>query len=122
MDLIVVFQNTTPANPDNLNQNDQAWQYILEVVDDLNNEPLSQEFPLAAGESLTVPLTVNDLFQTNITVSVSLPEAPGYPANTHEQVISVQPTPLVIAAVFPLDPIIRVRVAPENIAVSATLE
>lgn len=122
MNLALLLQNATPVDPNNLNQSDQVWEYSVSVVDNLNDEPVTQQVTLAAGGNQTVPLTVDDVFQTNITLTCGLPTVDGGTENTHQLVLTIRQNPTDLGAVAPIDPIFAVQLAgPANITVSATL-
>lgn len=123
MNIALTLRNATPADPNNLNQSDQIWTYSASVVDNLNDAPVTQQVTLAAGGTEVVPLTVDDIFQTNITITCALPDTGGMTTNNHQMVLIIHQNPTTLGVVQPLDPIFTVLLSgADALTVSATLE
>ena len=123
MNIALTLRNATPVDPNNLNQSDQIWTYSASVADNLNDAPVTQQVTLAAGGSEVVPLTVDDIFQTNITITCALPDTGGTTTNNHQMVLTIHQNPTTLGVVQPLDPIFTVLLNGANtLTVSATLE
>lgn len=123
MNIALTLRNATPVDPNNLNQSDQIWTYSASVVDNLNDAPVTQQVTLAAGGSEVVPLTVDDIFQTNITITCALPDTGGMTTNNHQMVLTIHQNPTTLGVVQPLDPIFTVLLSgADALTVSATLE
>ncbi len=123
MNIALTLRNATPVDPNNLNQSDQIWTYSASVVDNLNDAPVTQQVTLAAGGTEVVPLTVDDIFQTNITITCALPDTGGMTTNNHQMVLIIHQNPTTLGVVQPLDPIFTVLLSgADALTVSATLE
>lgn len=123
MNIALTLRNATPVDPNNLNQSDQIWTYSASVVDNLNDAPVTQQVTLAAGGTEVVPLTVDDIFQTNITIKCALPDTGGMTTNNHQMVLIIHQNPTTLGVVQPLDPIFTVLLSgADALTVSATLE